>query len=119
MEFDVPPKFVMIPTAQWLLTAYVQNIMPRLDEMKSSITSTFGSIIKMDSTKMVTKKLAYHAALVEHELSSVRRWSEDDLAVIAKELSLLEQTDSKSNRNRAVMVKVVAEMKERGHNIEM
>ena len=106
MEFDVPPKFVMIPTAQWPLTAYVQDIMTRLDEMKSSITSTFGSIIKMDSTKMVTKKLAYHAALVEHELSSVRRWSEreeNDLVVIAKELSLLEQTDSKSKRNKAVM----------------
>ena len=59
---------------------------------------------------------------VSHELSSVRRWSEreeDDLVVIAKELSLLEQTDSKSKRNKAVMVKVVAEMKKRGHDFEM
>lgn len=60
-QFTQPPEFKPVPTAQWLLTVYVQDILSRLDEIKSSITSTFGSIIKMDSTKKVTKKLVGEA----------------------------------------------------------
>lgn len=37
---------------------YVQDILPRIEEIKASVTSTFGSILKMDSTKKVVKKLA-------------------------------------------------------------
>ncbi|KAI4794050.1 hypothetical protein KUCAC02_032316, partial [Chaenocephalus aceratus] len=32
-----------------------------MDHIKASITSTFGSILKMDSTKKITKKLSGHA----------------------------------------------------------
>ncbi|KAL3065983.1 hypothetical protein OYC64_016008 [Pagothenia borchgrevinki] len=47
-----------LPSPIWLLTVYGYDIMTRLDEYKARITSTFGSILKMDSTKKVTKKLA-------------------------------------------------------------
>lgn len=57
-QFEDPPKFTQVPTYKWFLTAYVQDILPRIEEIKASVTSTFGSILKMDSTKKVVKKLA-------------------------------------------------------------
>ncbi|KAM6906791.1 uncharacterized protein PEZ65_017941 [Lycodopsis pacificus] len=47
-----------LPSPVWLLTVYGYDVLTRLDEYKARITSTFGSILKMDSTKKVTKKLA-------------------------------------------------------------
>ncbi|KAJ4922561.1 hypothetical protein JOQ06_016565, partial [Pogonophryne albipinna] len=50
-----------LPSPIWLLAVYGYNELTRLDEYKARITSTFGSILKMDSTKkigIVTKKLA-------------------------------------------------------------
>ncbi|CAB4020973.1 Hypothetical predicted protein [Paramuricea clavata] len=57
-EFEEPPKFVPVPKYKWFLTVYVQDIMSRIDHIKASITSTFGRVIKMDSTKKIVKKLA-------------------------------------------------------------
>jgi hypothetical protein len=45
-----------------LYRVYVQDIMSRFDHIKASITSTFGRIIKMDSTKKIVKKLAGHSS---------------------------------------------------------
>ena len=56
------PKFVPVPKYKWFLTVYVQDIMSRVDHIKASITSTFGRIIKMDSTKKILKKLAGHSS---------------------------------------------------------
>ncbi|KAM4533308.1 uncharacterized protein V3H82_025811 [Fundulus diaphanus] len=53
-----PPSMPPVPSAAWLLTVYGYDVVMRLDEYKARITSTFGSILKMDSTKKVTKKLA-------------------------------------------------------------
>ena len=47
-----------MPSYKWFLTVYVQDILPRIDEIKSGITSTFRIIIKMNSTKKIAKKLA-------------------------------------------------------------
>ncbi|XP_068594396.1 uncharacterized protein [Cebidichthys violaceus] len=55
-----PPKHIDVPTSRWLLSVYGMDILTRLDHIKASITSTFGSILKMDSTKKITKKLAGH-----------------------------------------------------------
>ncbi|KAK0140296.1 hypothetical protein N1851_022771 [Merluccius polli] len=53
-----PPEPVAVPTNRWLLTVYGKDLMSRMDHIKASITSTLGSILKMDSTKKMTKKLA-------------------------------------------------------------
>ncbi|XP_068424141.1 uncharacterized protein [Clinocottus analis] len=52
------PPMPPLPSPVWLLTVYSYDVLSRLDEYKARITSTFGSILKMDSTKKVTKKLA-------------------------------------------------------------
>ena len=43
----------------------VEDILPRIDEIKVSVTSTFGSILKMDSTKRVVRKLAGKSSATE------------------------------------------------------
>ncbi|XP_078811127.1 uncharacterized protein LOC144995355 [Oryzias latipes] len=57
-QFPPPPPMPPLPSPVWLLTVYGYDVLTRLDEYKARITSTFGSILKMDSTKKVTKKLA-------------------------------------------------------------
>lgn len=49
-----PPPLPHVPTYKWLLKAYAQDILLRIDSVKAKITSTYGSILKMDSTKKVT-----------------------------------------------------------------
>lgn len=48
-----PPQPVAVPTNRWLMTIYAKDIMSRMDHIKARITSVFGSILKMDSTKKV------------------------------------------------------------------
>ena len=53
VAFRDPPKPVAVPSYKWLLVVYGQDILTRLEEIKAAITSTYGSILKMDSTKKV------------------------------------------------------------------
>lgn len=54
-----PPQPVAVPTDRWLLSVYGKDILSRLDHVKASITSTFGAVLKMDSTKKVCTVLLY------------------------------------------------------------
>ena len=40
------------------MDVYIRGVLQRIEEVKASITSTFGRILKMDSTKKIVKKLA-------------------------------------------------------------
>ncbi|XP_053390675.1 uncharacterized protein LOC123560231 [Mercenaria mercenaria] len=57
-RFQEPPAMAPIPQYRWLMQVYVQDVLQRHSEMKANITSVFGQILKVDSTKKVTKKLA-------------------------------------------------------------
>ncbi len=48
-----PPARPPVPKAKWLLTAYCLDVLSRIDEVKAQITSTFGRVLKIDSTKKV------------------------------------------------------------------
>lgn len=52
--FAEPPALVPVPKYQWLQTVYCVDVMNRVDAVKAAITSTFGRVLKMDSTKKVT-----------------------------------------------------------------
>ena len=56
--FAQPPERAPVPRHRWLMQIYIQDVLHRLDEMKAGITSVFGRILKIDSTKKVVKKLA-------------------------------------------------------------
>ena len=58
LNFQEPPEFVPVPKYRWLLTVYAVDIMARMDYVKASITSVYGRILKMDSTKKIVRKLA-------------------------------------------------------------
>ncbi|EDO29623.1 predicted protein [Nematostella vectensis] len=52
-NYEEPPTFNPPPKYRWLLSVYGLDIMNRMDQIKASITSTFGTILKMDSTKKI------------------------------------------------------------------
>ncbi|CAB1435053.1 unnamed protein product [Pleuronectes platessa] len=56
--YGQPPTYRTLPLAQWFERVHVNEILGHLDEMKGVITSTYGRILKLDSTKKITKKLA-------------------------------------------------------------
>eukprot|EP00057_Strongylocentrotus_purpuratus_P014295 XP_011668769.1 PREDICTED: uncharacterized protein LOC105440394 [Strongylocentrotus purpuratus] len=59
--FEKPVEMPKLPTAAWLLTVFCSDILSRIEEVKASITSIFGRVLKLDSTKKMVKKLAGHA----------------------------------------------------------
>lgn len=52
-----PPPFCPLPLAQWFETVHANDVVGHLDELKGVITSTFGRILKLDSTKKVNVNL--------------------------------------------------------------
>ena len=53
MAFPEPPEPAVVPSCKWLLSVYSQDILTRLKDIKAKITSIYGNILKMDSTKKV------------------------------------------------------------------
>jgi len=51
--YQQPPPFCPLPLAQWFETVHANEILCHIDELKGVITSTYGSILKLDSTKKV------------------------------------------------------------------
>lgn len=54
-----PPR---ISSCQWLTSVYCQEVLSILEEVKAAITSVYGRVLKVDSTKKVAKKLQGSAA---------------------------------------------------------
>ena len=59
-SFAEPPQLLMVPTYKWMITVYVQDILGRLNDVKVAITSTYGSILKLDSSKKVYSHSVFH-----------------------------------------------------------
>ncbi|XP_034469710.1 uncharacterized protein LOC117778320 [Hippoglossus hippoglossus] len=63
----VPPRLVTVPPMQavpnvpWLISVYAREALGRLEETKARVTSVFGDILKMDSTKKAS--LSWRARL--------------------------------------------------------
>ncbi|XP_041485606.1 uncharacterized protein LOC121431891 [Lytechinus variegatus] len=57
-----PPAMPSLPTYHWLLTVYCNDVLERIDEVKASITSVFGRILKIDSSNKITRKLRGESA---------------------------------------------------------
>ena len=58
--YELPPPFCPLPLAQWFETVHANETLAHLDEMKGVITSTYGRILKLDSTKKVQAGLCFH-----------------------------------------------------------
>ena len=60
--YQQAPPFPPFPTCKWFLALYVRDAWARLPALLASATSVFGSVLKIDSTKKVCKKLQGAAA---------------------------------------------------------
>ncbi|XP_019633279.1 PREDICTED: uncharacterized protein LOC109476717 [Branchiostoma belcheri] len=60
--YDEAPSFPPFPQPRWFLATYVRGIYMRLPALKAALTSTFGNILKIDSTKKVCRKLQGESA---------------------------------------------------------
>jgi len=47
----------IIPSPKWFMACYVRDVYSRLDLLKAAATSVYGKVLKIGSTKKVTKKL--------------------------------------------------------------
>jgi hypothetical protein len=47
------PPIPAIPKPDWFLAVYLRDVVSRIEETRAKITSTFGEILKIDSTKKV------------------------------------------------------------------
>ena len=56
--YKIVESFKNVPTYKWFIYAYVKDVCSRSDCLKASLTSVFGDIIKIDSTKKILRKLA-------------------------------------------------------------
>ena len=50
-----PPAFVRINKQKWFIACYISDVWSRIDIIKVSITSTYGTILKINFTKKVFK----------------------------------------------------------------
>jgi len=55
--YEELPKFEPLQGPKWFLAVYIFDVLSRSDLLKASATSVLGNIIKIDSTKKVTRKL--------------------------------------------------------------
>ncbi|XP_070539244.1 uncharacterized protein [Ptychodera flava] len=60
--FEDPPIMAPIPTHNWFELIYCNDVIQRLDEIKASVTSVFGRVLKLHSTKKIVRKLSGHVA---------------------------------------------------------
>lgn len=58
MVFPEPPQPAVVPSCKWLLSVYSQDILTRMEDIQARITSVYGSILKMDSTKKVNRNIS-------------------------------------------------------------
>ena len=49
--YEQPPTFSHLLLAQWFENVHINVVLGHLDELKGVITSTYGRILKLDSTK--------------------------------------------------------------------
>ena len=56
ITYPRPPAFRSLPLAQWFQTAHTTEILGHVDEMKAVVTSVYGKVLKIDSTKKVIEK---------------------------------------------------------------
>ena len=52
-KYEEAAPFPRFPVPKWFLAVYIRDVWSRLPELRAAVTSVFGSILKVDSTKKV------------------------------------------------------------------
>ena len=61
-QYDEAPLPLKFPTPRWFASMFVRDIMKRMPELLAAATSIYGKVLKINSTKKITKKLQEAAA---------------------------------------------------------
>ena len=61
-DYEPPPPFHLVSLKEWFLDIYTQDVWARLPSLLAATTSTYGSILKIDLTKKICRKLQGKAA---------------------------------------------------------
>ena len=56
--YQPPPPYQRLTSYKWILACYARDVLSRLQEVKGQITSVYGRVLKMDSTKKVSTKFS-------------------------------------------------------------
>ena len=70
-DYQEAAPFPRLPQAKWFLSVYVRDVWSRLPSLLAAATSVYGSILKIDSTKKVCKKLQGSAAYTANWTTNV------------------------------------------------
>lgn len=70
-QVSLPPMHP-VPSVSWLLSVYVREALTRLDETKARVTSVFGDILKLDSTKKASFEYIVKRALFSVLCDAIR-----------------------------------------------
>lgn len=60
--YERPQSFKPLPTPAWFSAAYVRDVYTRINKLKAAVTSIYGTILKIYSTKKVCEKFQGLAA---------------------------------------------------------
>ena len=52
-QYEAPPQLLNMLGARWFVKCYGNETLARLNEVKAQVTSVYGKILKLDSTKKV------------------------------------------------------------------
>ena len=76
VEYQKEEQLKNPPSARWFLTCYVRDVYNRLDDLKAITTLVYGRILKIDSTKKITKKLQVAEANMASWVTNIgnERW---------------------------------------------
>ena len=55
-DYEPPPPFQPFPSKEWFLAVYTRDVWAGLPSLLAAATSTYGSILKIDSTKKICRK---------------------------------------------------------------
>lgn len=105
ITYVTPPIYKSPPMAKWFLATYIRDVWSRLSYLKASITSVYGAILKIDSTKklrenykgqlrilsrgvptlvMKMEKSCFHFLLRLKALQIWVKWQKDSWLVMSK-----------------------------------
>ena len=71
VEYPEAPPFPIFPKPNWFMAVYVRDVWSRLPTMLASLTSTYGCILKIDSSKKTCKNMQGAAAGTANWATSV------------------------------------------------
>lgn len=60
---EMPPAYLPPPEAGWFSQVYIKDVLQRTDEIKAQLTSVYGTVLKMSSTKKVHNYMPFNYVL--------------------------------------------------------